>query len=151
MSNSIVDFPVDGSKFVELSECQDGQGKVLSRAKEVGDISDGYHTFNQLYDYRMIYNALLVNEYAKQGKYNVHKSTRHSDGELCFGGGWFVVSMTLPTGQVTNHYKNEYWDLFVCEGRENADEWDGHTPEEAFDRMLKFAQQENEMQVNRKN
>lgn len=39
-----------------------------------------------------------------EGKYEVHKSYRHADGELCFGGGWFIVMANLPTGQVSNHY-----------------------------------------------
>ena len=67
------------------------------------DISDGYHTFNELYDYRMAYNALWVNEIHRNGqsdKYRLHKSMKHHDGELCFGGGWFIVSLELPTGQL---------------------------------------------------
>lgn len=107
-----------------------------------GKLSDGYHTFSELYDYRMIYNALIVNSYAKQGLYNCHKSKRHSTKEECFGGGWFVVMMTLPTGQVSNHYEMKYWDLFHCEEREFADEWDGHTPQQAFERMVQFARME---------
>lgn len=33
------------------------------------------------------------------------KSWRHHDGEKCFGGGWFIVTTRLPTGQVSNHYQ----------------------------------------------
>ena len=44
-------------------------------------ISDGYHTFGELYDFRKLYNAVLFNEWAAQGKYKVHKSLRHSDGK----------------------------------------------------------------------
>ena len=49
-----------------------------------GEASDGYHTFNELYDFRREYNAALVNS----GVWKAHKSHRHHDGELCFGGGW---------------------------------------------------------------
>lgn len=102
------------------------------------EISDGYHTFKELYQYRRVYNAMLVNEYENQWLYNVHKSLKHSDWEDCFGGGYFVVQMTLPTGQVSNHYKLEHWDEFKCEIRGKADEWDGHTPQEALSRMMNF-------------
>lgn len=102
------------------------------------DISDGYHTFAELYDYRRAYNAMLVNEYAKQGLYNVHKSWKHNDGQKCFGGGWFVVQMDLPTGQISNHYEAKHWNEFQCEEREVSDAWDGHTPQEALERMIKF-------------
>jgi hypothetical protein len=105
-----------------------------------GEISDGYHTFNELYNYRMLYNALWLNdmdEYLLK-EYNVHKSKRHSNGEECFGGGWFIVMATLPTGQISNHYEMKYWDLFQIPEKEVADEWDGHTPQEAAKRMYEY-------------
>jgi hypothetical protein len=82
--------------------------------------SDGFHTFKELYDFRREYNAALFNEWAQQGKYDVHKSWLHADGEKPFGGGWFVVIAQLPTGQISNHYTPEYWDRFQCEERERA-------------------------------
>lgn len=109
-------------------------------SKITGNKSDGYHTFNELYDFRKAYNALLFNEYYRNEKFGAHKSKRHDDGELCFGGGWFVVSAELPTGQITNHYELKDWDLFECEVREKAVAWDGHTPAEALERLLKFAE-----------
>lgn len=106
---------------------------------DMGEVSDGYHTFDQLYDYRKVYNALFFNELAARGECSVHKSRRHHDGEPCFGGGWFIVMATLPTGQVSNHYELKDWDLFRCEERETADEWDGHTPDDAYDRLYRYA------------
>lgn len=73
--------------------------KLLQRLKNLflpeGKISDGFHSFDELYHYRMLYNAAFFN--SLEGKYEVHKSYRHSDGELCFGGGWFIVMAYLPT------------------------------------------------------
>jgi len=97
--------------------------------------SDGYHTFKELYEFRMIYNAALFNEWAAQEKYSVHKSKRHSDGLECFGGGWFVVVALLPTGQITNHYELKDWDLFDIPEREMAYSWDGHTAKDVADRL----------------
>lgn len=99
------------------------------------DASDGYHTFTELYEYRRLYNALLFNEWARLGKYDVHKSVRHSDGELCFGGDWFIVVAELPTGQISNHYKLMYWDQFQVPRRELPNKYDGHTPSEAGRRL----------------
>ncbi len=99
------------------------------------DTSDGYHTFKELYEFRKIYNAALFNEWASQAKYEVHKSKRHGDGEECFGGGWFIVMATLPSGQISNHYELKDWDLFRCEEREKADQWDGHTPQDVIQRL----------------
>ena len=97
--------------------------------------SDGYHTFKELYEFRKIYNACLFNEWSEQRKFYVHKSERHSDGELCFGGGWFIVVATLPTGDISNHYEMKDWDLFQCRAEEKAKEWDGHTAKDVVERL----------------
>lgn len=118
--------------------------KLLERIENLfkpeEQISDGYHTFNELYNYRMLYNAAFFN--SLNGKFNVHKSMRHSDGELCFGGGWFIVMANLPTGQISNHYKLKYWNLFKIPEKEKALEWDSHTPQEAAKRLYKFINRE---------
>lgn len=98
-----------------------------------GEASDGYHTFNELYDFRREYNAALVNS----GVWKAHKSHRHHTGELCFGGGWFIVMIETPYGQISNHYEDKYWDEFHCEEKEIADEWDGHTEKDVLERLRK--------------
>lgn len=103
--------------------------------QDKGEISDGYHTFNELYNYRMLYNASFFNLLPKEW---VHKSKKHHNGEECFGGGWFIVMANLPTGQISNHYELKDWDLFHIQEKEVADEWDGHTPQEAAERLHKY-------------
>lgn len=98
--------------------------------------ADDYHTVQELYDYRMAYNAALFNEWADAGRFPVCKSWRHSDGELCFGGGWFIVVAELPTGQVSNHYEDKYWHLFKIPEVDLPPVYDGHTPAEALTRLL---------------
>ena len=104
-----------------------------------GSTSDGHHTFNELFDFRMSYNAALFNEWAAQGKHSVHKSYRHHTGELCFGGGYFVVVAVLPDGQISNHYKNEYWDLFdIPQAGQALVEFDNHTGAEVLSRLKSY-------------
>lgn len=101
-----------------------------------GEYSDGYHTFNELYEFRKQYNAALFNEWALSGKYHVHKSWRHYDGELCFGGGWFIVVALLPSGQISNHYEAKDWELFKIPELEKAKyEFDGHTASDVLERL----------------
>lgn len=107
----------------------------LLASSSPSDTSDGYHTFNELYRFRMLYNAALFNEWAAYNKYDVHKSIRHSDGEACFGGGWFIVVALLPAGYISNHYELKDWDLFQIPTREFAAEWDGHTASDVADRL----------------
>jgi hypothetical protein len=104
-----------------------------------GHTSDGYHTFNELYEFRKVYNAALFNEWAAVGKCSVHKSWRHHDGELCFGGGWFIVVAVLPAGLISNHYKAKDWDLFAIPEAESVlFEYDGHTGADVIERLKAF-------------
>lgn len=121
---------ISESDFEEKLEYQDYKAfedsmmgdEVVDRLNELND------TNQELYDFRLVLNALLFNEWAENGKYEVYKSKRHSDGELCFEGEWFVVVAILPTGQVTNHYHIKYWDYFKIPAYDIVkDEFDGHT------------------------
>ncbi|GAA2022390.1 hypothetical protein WDZ16_13035 [Pseudokineococcus marinus] len=99
------------------------------------DPRDEHHTMTELYDYRMLYNAHAARGWLAEGV-AVVRSWRHSDGEPCFGGGWFIVSATLPTGQVSNHYRAEHWDLFdFVPEVDLPPAYDGHTPAVAADRL----------------
>lgn len=105
---------------------------------DMGEVSDGYHTFNELYEFRKLYNAALFNEWAASYKYGAHKSWHHSDGEACFGGGWFIVMAQLPSGQISNHYEAKDWDLFHVPEWDKAERWDGHTPGDVTVRLQKL-------------
>jgi hypothetical protein len=107
-----------------------------------GKTSDGYHTFDELYEFRMLYNAGFFNELAETGILEVSKSRKHSDGEECFGGGWFVVTAELPSGQITNHYEMRNWDLFKVPVLDLAPKWDGHTPEDVAKRLREFLERD---------
>ena len=98
--------------------------------------SDGYHTFKELYEFRKAYNVALFNEWGATGKCHTHKSWRHNDGELCFGGGWFIVVAVIPQGQISNHYEAKDWDLFnVPEVEKALFEFDGHTGADVVERL----------------
>ena len=113
--------------------------KIELNIKNIGEFSDGYHTFNELYDYRKAYNAAFFNELAKQGLYDVHKSRLHSDGKVPFDDdNWFIVMAELPTGQISNHYEIKDWDLFDIPEKEKANTWDGHTPQDVYKRLVKY-------------
>lgn len=100
-----------------------------------GKISDGFHTFDELYEFRLLYHAHAARYWVSQG-WAVTKSWRHSDGEKCFGGGWFIVTAQLPSGQISNHYPSPDWDLFKdIEEVELAPEWDGHEAKDVTSRL----------------
>lgn len=105
---------------------------------DMGEVSDGYHTFNQLYYQRAVLFACIV----KQNKNKAWKSFKHSDGKYCFdsNGEWFIVGIDTPQGNYTYHYAKEYWDMFDCQELDCGKEWDGHT-EEDVTRLLSLEQQ----------
>ena len=111
-----------------LNDVADGYKEGYKKAgivlEDMGEVSDGYHTFN---------------EWAQKGLYDVHKSRRHSDGELPFGKDYqFIVMAELPTGQISNHYETKHWDLFKIPEKEKANKWDGHSPKDVEERLRKF-------------
>ena len=89
---------------------------------DVEKMSDGYHTFADLYEQRLILSAALA-------KNNPHawKSKRHEDGSVPFGGGWFIMGFDTDEGCYTYHYELKDWDLFQCEELDKGKPWDGHT------------------------
>lgn len=91
-------------------------------AVDVEKISDGYHTFADLYEQRLILSAAL----AKNNPY-AWKSKRHEDGSVPFGGGWFIMGFDTDEGCYTYHYELKDWDLFQCKELDKGKPRDGHT------------------------
>jgi len=110
----------------------------IKRQKEVIDnISDGWHTFGELYEFRMALSIALLNT----NKDISWKSKKHNDGTM-FAGGYFICGIKTPLGQVTNHYKMEHWHMFNVDAVEYAPKWDGHTAKDSIKR-LKSLKKEN--------
>lgn len=86
------------------------------------EVSDGYHTYNELYEHRMILFSIICNTYAKQA----WKSKLHQDGTMFDN--YFVVGIDTENGQFTYHYELKHWDKFQVKELANAPEYDGHTP-----------------------
>ena len=98
-----------------------------------GNTSDGYHTFNELYHHRAVLFSVIVENFAARA----WKSKLHADGTMYDG--MFVVGIETPDGQATYHYDiDPYWDLFRCKEVDRAPEWDGHTPDQAIERIGKL-------------
>lgn len=101
----------------------------IAQVDEIGDLSDGYHTFNQLYHQRAVLFATIVN----QNRNISWKSLKHEDGKFCFdsNGEWFIVGIDTPEGSYTYHYETDkYWDMFNCMTLDCGKHWDGHTEDD---------------------
>lgn len=105
---------------------------VVSSRRSIAIERDKYHTMDELYHYRALYNAAAARAWHNMG-ISVVKSRRHHDGEMWPG--MFIVTALLPTGQVSNHYFDDLWDLFDIPEAHIAPAYDGHTPEIAAARL----------------
>ena len=105
----------------------------------IGDLSDGYHTFNELYHHRAVLFSVICNSFKPLS----WKSKKHNDGTMYHG--MFIVGIATPKGNATYHYDIEpYWDMFDVKELDKAPEWDGHTPSEAIERISKLTEREEE-------
>lgn len=89
------------------------------------DISDGYHTFGELYFHRMVLFSIILN----QNPDISWKAKKHHDGTM-FGDDSFICGIDTPDGQYTYHYNLEHWDCFIVKELEFAPEYDGHKPKD---------------------
>jgi hypothetical protein len=105
---------------------------------ERGNISDGYHTFNELYEHRIVLYIALCSEINSNPAHQytqVWKTTVHSDGSVWDG--WFIMGINLPDKrQITYHLPLSKWN--ECEFAptfDKAPEFDGHTSEDVLERL----------------
>ena len=98
-----------------------------------GETSDGYHTFNELYNHRAVLFSVIVKAFPERA----WKARQHHDGTMYSG--MFIVGIDTPEGQASYHYDiDPYWDMFECRELERAPEWDGYTPAQAIERIGKL-------------
>ena len=126
LENGENEYVYDTNAVLDSIDAQPTVDAVEVPKTGIGDLSDGYHTFNGLYYQRMILFASLVKIHSE----SAWKSYRHEDGELCFGGGWFIVGIDTPDGSYTYHYESKYFDLFDCVELPAGKHWDGHTEDD---------------------
>lgn len=121
-------------------------GVGVTPIEDAGQISDGYHTFEELYEHRCLLFLSLVKLrdswatiYEGQLGYDAEwdmapwKSRLHSDGTSLDG--WFIAGLILPGGPITYHLPDKFWDLCKAVEVERAPEWDGHTSADVLKRL----------------
>jgi len=110
--------------------------------ENLGHLSDGYHTFDELYEHRIaLWIAVCRVEMAHlEDGYggNVWRSMLHSDG--CAWDGWFLLGMNYaPGAQITYHLPMDKWPLTeFARTLERAPAFDGHSGQDVIDRIKKL-------------
>lgn len=120
-----------------------GSGKYYQIDRK-GVISDGYHTFDELYEHR---NTLFIAlcryisndaENDPRVKTCIWRSKRNSYGSEMEG--WFLLGIGKVSGeQITYHLPTNKWDeCSFAEIMIMAPEFDGHKPQDVLERIKKL-------------
>lgn len=105
---------------------------IKSTKADTNKISNGYHTFEELYDHRIAIWIRLLNTVPL----NAWRSKLHSDGTSWDG--WFICGLNTKKGrQMSYHLPIKMWSyLDGIVTLDKAPEFDGHKPEDVIDRLL---------------
>lgn len=111
-----VDFFKDPKKVSDYKKMTESNMK---------DISDGYHTFEDLYMHRRVLSSIIFSMFPQYA----WKSWKHEDGTMFDDS--FITGVSIPgVGDYSYHYHNEFWDEFDVQEVEFAPVYDGHKPED---------------------
>jgi hypothetical protein len=101
-------------------------------------ISDGYHTFDELYDHRITLFIALCKMYMQTTHFRPWRSKLHNDGSEFEG--WYILGiMDEPGKQITYHIPIERWDeTNWADTRALAPIWDNHTSQDVLERLKKL-------------
>lgn len=117
----------------EMTSEQAINALIKNAGVDTNCISDGYHTFGELYDHRITLFIALCRTAREGGQ--VWRSELHSDGSKFDG--WFVLGIGRENGhQITYHLPMSKWsECDFAETLERAPEWDGHTSADVLRRL----------------
>lgn len=104
-------------------------GKLTIEDVETGKVSDGYHTFDELYEHRVLLwiNLCLTHPLS------CYVVEEHYPG-------WFLLGMQTEHGQISYHCSNKYLSMVpkILFTRE-APLFDHHNSQDVLERLVKLA------------
>lgn len=139
------DFIIENiEQGIEILSSSDFTKKYCAHGNDSMQVSDGYHTMDELYDHRItLFIAvcrILYNDpqYQTGQRADIWRSALHSDGSKYDG--WFILGIGRNDGeQITYYIPIERWkECEFAETREKAPEWDGHSSADVLERLGKL-------------
>ncbi len=117
--------------------------KIIDDGKRI-QVSDGYHTFRELYAHRfrlfialckMIFKAQLSNLTLDKDRYLIWRAKKHEDGTMYTG--MFVMGISIIKGQqLSYHLPLTLWnDTWFARELQHAPHFDGHTSDDVLERL----------------
>lgn len=110
---------------------------------DAGEVSDGYHTFNELYEHRCLLFCVIIEALGRADdlkRWNIWKSRKHHDETEMEG--WFIAGAE-PNHKnlkpITYHLPNSMWDYIKnVPELKRAPKWDGHTSQNVIERLKEW-------------
>lgn len=133
MSNPISFFTVSQiQQFID-------EGRIFIKPElfKVGQISDGHHTFDELYEHRIaLFKAL--SKYTSEGNGGfVWKTKKYHDGHPV-DEGWFIAGMDdCPGSIITYHVPMSEWDSWPAK-EIPVSHYDGHQSADVLKRLAEL-------------
>lgn len=129
-----VDAPKETFGFLRIPL----EHKLIRAEGEDLEVSDGYHTFDELYEHRIELWITVCRLNYNDPQYqntSVWRSKLHSDGSSFDG--WFILGITKPNGQqLSYHLPMDRWgDTEFAPTIEKAPDFDGHTSQDVLERL----------------
>lgn len=122
-------------------EVLDESLNLLNESEESDNISDGNHTFGELYDHRTL---LFINlcKLLKEKGYYVWKSIRNSEGEDQED--YFLMGINKEPGKQMSYHcvKDKYYDMAsFADELDKAPDFDGHSSDDVLIRLEELLKQ----------
>lgn len=97
-------------------------------------VSDGYHTFEELYDHRCLLFIQII------GLLPHLSFASHLHDDESQWDGWFIAGCLLDSGMVTYHLPTKFEELIPKSlWMPKAPPWDGHTSSDVCDHLIEEA------------
>jgi hypothetical protein len=103
-------------------------------------VSDGYHTFDELYEHRhALFLCLVNNLFNKANGWITYKSFFHYDGTGY--GGYFLCGVKKDSVHLSYHLPESYWDLCHAPSyHQSPIEYDSHSSADTIKHLLTLAE-----------
>jgi hypothetical protein len=125
---------ITAERYVIERDTLDDIATEIATLGDASKVSDGYHTFGELYDHRIALFIALCRARDMTADV-VWRSKLHSDGSSIDG--WFIMGIGTARGeQITYHLPMSRWDeTEFADTWSQAPEFDGHTSNDVLARL----------------
>lgn len=121
-----------------LAGLQEDINELRGKNVPVGSLSDGHHSYDELYQHRNILFIALCKEIAGNDVLNPIWCTHTQSDGTPVQDGWFLLGINKKAGkQISYHIPECFWDVVTdfAKTTPKAPDYDGHTGPEVLKRI----------------